>query len=101
MSPIRELSWQTTVVLIDLLWGCSIYFNPIGGRPGVISPQGVDIDASEFPAEWFEGLEDDMYKARRYVADRNKYKVAFLLMSIIWAYFDKQARKRRCYWQAS
>lgn len=52
-----------------------IYFNPIGGRPGIISPQGVDIDPSEFPADWFEGLEDDMYKARRYIAERNKYKV--------------------------
>lgn len=52
-----------------------IYFNPIGGRPGIISPSGVDIDASEFPADWFEGLEDDMYKARRYIAERNKYKV--------------------------
>ncbi|KAL3159314.1 hypothetical protein ABBQ32_011267 [Trebouxia sp. C0010 RCD-2024] len=52
-----------------------IYFNPRGGRPGIISPQGVDIDATEFPSDWFEGLEDDMYKARRYIADRNKYKV--------------------------
>lgn len=55
-----------------------------------------------------------MYKARRYVADRNKYKVPFLLMSVIGAYFglpaskmrccgqaSQQARKRRCHWQAS
>ena len=54
---------------------CSIYFNPKGGRPGVISPQGVDVDPSEFPNDWFEGLEDDMYKARRYNVERNKHKV--------------------------
>ena len=56
----------------------SIYFNPRGGRPGVISPQGVDIDAAEFPGDWFEGLHEDQYKARRYVNDRNKYKVRSL-----------------------
>ncbi len=61
------------------LWGCSIYFNPIGGRPGIIRPQGVEIDPSEFPADWFEGLEDDMYKARRYIAERNKYKVGSVM----------------------
>lgn len=54
---------------------CSIYFNPKGGRPGIISPQGIDIDPSEFPSEWFDGLEDDMYKARRYNVERNKHKV--------------------------
>ena len=43
-----------------MLWGgaralspdclCSIYFNPRGGRPGILSPQGVDINHEEFPA---------------------------------------------------
>ena len=64
------------------LWGCSIYFNPIGGRPGIISPRGVDIDPSDFPADWFEGLEDDMYKARRYIAERNKYKVGSVMTQL-------------------
>ena len=27
-----------------------IYFNPKGGRPGILSPKGVDIDHKEFPA---------------------------------------------------
>ena len=69
-----------TGIRLRCLCGCSIYFNPIGGRPGIISPQGVDIDASEFPADWFEGLDDNMYKARRYIAERNKYKVAHFVM---------------------
>ena len=54
---------------------CRIYFNPIGGRRGLISPDGIDVSADEFPSDWFEGLDPDMYKARRYVNDRNKYKV--------------------------
>ena len=64
-------------MLTIVLGQCSIYFNPRGGRPGIINPGGVDIDPSEFPADWFDGLEDDMYKARRYIADRNKYKVQY------------------------
>jgi hypothetical protein len=52
-----------------------IYFNPIGGRPGIISPEGIDIDPSEFPKEWFAGLPDNQYKARAYKVERNKYKV--------------------------
>lgn len=59
---------------------CRIYFNPIGGRPGIISPHGIDVSADEFPSDWFEGLADDMYKARRYVNDRNKYKVRAVIM---------------------
>jgi len=39
----------------------------------------VDIDPSEFPADWFEGLDYDMYKARRYIAERNKYKVGSVM----------------------
>lgn len=54
---------------------CSIYFNPRGGRPGIISPKGVDIDHKEFPADWFEGLEPDMYRGRKYRTEVNKYKV--------------------------
>ena len=29
----------------------------------------------EFPEDWFEGLHPDLYRAKRYVTDRNKYKV--------------------------
>ena len=75
----------STGIRLKCLCVCSIYFNPIGGRPGIISPQGVDIDASEFPADWFEGLEKNMYKARRYIAERNKYKVVqFVMDSCGW-----------------
>ncbi|KAK9805683.1 hypothetical protein WJX72_011787 [[Myrmecia] bisecta] len=52
-----------------------IYFNPKGGRPGILSPAGVDIDPDEFPADWFEGLPGAAYKGRRYDVARNKYGV--------------------------
>jgi hypothetical protein len=52
----------------------SIYFNPKGGRPGIWGPS-VDIDPKEFPADWFEGLPDKMYQARRYDTKTNKYGV--------------------------
>ena len=29
----------------------------------------------EFPEDWFEGLHPDLYRATRYITDRNKYKV--------------------------
>lgn len=29
----------------------------------------------EFPEDWFEGLHPDLYRATRYVTNRNKYKV--------------------------
>ncbi|KAK9915511.1 hypothetical protein WJX75_000077 [Coccomyxa subellipsoidea] len=52
-----------------------IYFHPRGGRAGIISPKGVAIDHKEFPADWFEGLEPDMYRGRKYRTELNKYKV--------------------------
>ncbi|CAK0783705.1 hypothetical protein CVIRNUC_006904 [Coccomyxa viridis] len=52
-----------------------IYFNPKGGRPGILSPKGVDIDHKEFPADWFEGLRPEQYIGRRYNVELNKYKV--------------------------
>jgi hypothetical protein len=52
----------------------SIYFNPKGGRPGIWGPT-VDIDHKEFPADWFEGLPDKMFQARRYDIKTNKYGV--------------------------
>ncbi len=52
-----------------------IYFNPKGGRAGIISPKGVKIDHAEFPAEWFAGLPADSYRGRRYDKAINKYGV--------------------------
>lgn len=60
------LSWQVA---------CSIYFHPRGGRAGIISPKGVAIDHKEFPADWFEGLDPDQYRGRKYRTELNKYKV--------------------------
>lgn len=51
-----------------------IYFNPIGGKPG-IHGRRVAIDADEFPASWFAGLDRDVYAARRYDAARNAFGV--------------------------
>jgi hypothetical protein len=53
----------------------SIYFNPKGGRPGIVSPKGVDITHDEFPVDWFEGLPADMYRGRKYRTAMNKYGV--------------------------
>lgn len=53
-----------------------IYFNPFGGKKGIIKyKNGVPIDANEFPASWFEGLADRWYKGRRYDKAVNKYGV--------------------------
>ena len=56
--------------------GCRIYFNPKGGKPGIKYPDGVPIDHTEFPKDWFEGLDKEFYLARRYLASRNKYGVS-------------------------
>ena len=56
--------------------GCRIYFNPKGGKPGIKYPDGVPIDHTEFPKDWFEGLDEEFYLARRYLASRNKYGVS-------------------------
>lgn len=51
----------------------------MGGKPGIKYPEGVPIDHKEFPADWFEGLEEEFYLARRYLASRNKYGVSPML----------------------
>lgn len=53
--------------------GC--YFNPRGGRPGIISPKGIDINYKEFPSSWFAGLHESLFISRRYVIATNKYGV--------------------------
>lgn len=53
--------------------GC--YFNPCGGRPGILNPKGVDINHKEFPASWFAGLPESMYISRKYNIPTNKHGV--------------------------
>lgn len=52
-----------------------IYFNPKGGRPGILG-DSVDIDYKEFPQDWFKGLNKASYIGRRYDATKNKYGVS-------------------------
>ena len=51
-----------------------IYFNPTGGRKGIWG-DSVDIDHKEFPEEWFEGLPEKMFRARKYDIQTNRYGV--------------------------
>lgn len=51
-----------------------IYFNPKGGRPGILGPS-VKITHKEFPEDWFEGLDDDMFKGNVYDKRKNMYGV--------------------------
>lgn len=51
-----------------------IYFNPRGGKPGILG-RSVDIDHNEFPPEWFRGVAPRLYRARVYDASVNKYGV--------------------------
>lgn len=51
-----------------------IYFNPIGGKAGILGRR-VDIDFREFPASWFAGLDKRMYIGRRYDKRINAYGV--------------------------
>ena len=51
-----------------------IYFNPRGGKPGILGAQ-VAIDPKEFPKAWFDRLPIEAYAGRRYDASRNRYKV--------------------------
>ena len=53
--------------------GC--YFNPIGGKPGILTKR-IKIDHTEFPESWFKGVNENKYLSRRYDPDINKYKVA-------------------------
>ena len=54
-------------------WG-GVYFNPRGGKAGV-NGRDVAVTHAEFPDAWFAGLKPDAYRARRYDASRNKYRV--------------------------
>lgn len=60
-----------------------IYFNPIGGKPGIISKE-VNIDYKEFPKEWFKGLDKKYYLSRRYDKNINKYKVVAGMNQEFW-----------------
>ncbi len=51
-----------------------IYFNPRGGKPGILS-KSVNITDKEFPESWFKGLSRDRYKGLRYNKEYNKYGV--------------------------
>jgi hypothetical protein len=51
-----------------------IYFNPRGGRPGILSPS-VNISHKEFPADWFEGLSPNAYRGKVYDKSANMYGV--------------------------
>lgn len=52
--------------------GC--YFNPRGGKRGILGPS-VDVDWREFPASWFEGVDESLYNSRKYHIPTNKYGV--------------------------
>jgi hypothetical protein len=51
-----------------------VYFNPVGGKTGVLG-RWVKIDHTEFPREWFAGLDNSRYIARRYDQAVNKYGI--------------------------
>ena len=51
-----------------------IYFNPKGGRPGILS-SSVKITHKEFPKDWFEGMDAKEYRGRVYDKTKNKYGV--------------------------
>ncbi len=53
-------------------WG-GCYFHPRGGKPGIRGP--CAIDPKEFPAAWFDGLDQSMYASRRYNIPTNLYGV--------------------------
>jgi len=61
------------MIRAGIVGGC--YFNPRGGKPGVKHPEGVAIDPSEFPADWFAGLPASHYASRKYNAASNKHGV--------------------------
>ena len=58
-----------------------IYFNPLGGKPGVKYPRskypkGIPgVGTAEFPDEWFQGVPSELYKSRRYSVAHNHYGV--------------------------
>jgi hypothetical protein len=60
------------MIAAGVFGGC--YFNPRGGKKGILG-RFVDIDHREFPADWFEGVPERLYKSRRYYIPTNKYGV--------------------------
>ena len=52
----------------------SIYFNPTGGKPGILG-KSVAVSHTDHPADWFEGLPPKAYQARIYTKSVNKYGV--------------------------
>ena len=54
--------------------GC--YFNPSGGKKGVKYPRGgIPVSHKEYPAEWFDEVDESMYVSKRYDISTNKYGV--------------------------
>jgi hypothetical protein len=53
---------------------CRIYFNPSGGKPGILG-KAVAVSPQDHPADWFEGLPKKAYAARIYTIGTNKYGV--------------------------
>lgn len=63
--------------------GC--YFNPKGGKPGVLHPKGIPgVTHTEFPKAWFKGLDKSFYASRRYKIPTNKYKVKAGQDQVAW-----------------
>lgn len=60
-----------------------IYFNPIGGKQGLLG-RYVDITHKEFPSSWFSKLDSKMYAARKYDATVNKYGVKAGMDQAYW-----------------
>lgn len=60
-----------------------IYFNPIGGRPGIIKKK-IDIDHTEFPKSWFVSVPEEYYLSRKYNKNINKYKVVAGMNQAYW-----------------
>jgi len=58
-----------------------IYFNPLGGKPGILYPRGrypkgiPGVGTDEFPKEWFAGVPPELYRSRRYSTAHNRYRV--------------------------
>lgn len=62
-----------------------VYFNPVGGSPGILSKQ-VKINHTEFPKSWFSTVPTSFYLSKTYNPDINKYKV--------------YAGKNQAYWES-
>lgn len=60
-----------------------IYFNPVGGRPGILS-RHIDIDHTEFPKSWFSGVPESFYLSKKYNPDVNKYKTSAGANQAFW-----------------